>query len=154
MKVGIGFDSHRLVEGRPLVLGGVEIDFPKGLAGHSDGDCLLHALCDALYGALGEGDMGEHFPDTDPQWKDAESSQFLMHAAGLVSDRAMNISNVDTVVIAAEPNLSPHKQVMRERIASILGIAPGQVNIKAKRPEGFETAAEGVIAAQAVVCVG
>jgi 2-C-methyl-D-erythritol 4-phosphate cytidylyltransferase/2-C-methyl-D-erythritol 2,4-cyclodiphosphate synthase len=153
MRTGIGFDSHRLAEARTLVLGGVTIDHPKGLLGHSDGDCVIHAVVDALLGAMGAGDIGEHFPDTDPQWKDADSTRFLAHVAGMLTERALAVSNVDVVVVAAEPSLGPHKAVMAERMASVLGIDADHVNVKAKRPEGFEDAAEDVIAVFAVATV-
>lgn len=150
MRTGIGFDSHRLAEGRILVLGGVEIDHPRGLLGHSDGDCLIHAVVDALLGAMGAGDIGEHFPDTDPQWKDADSTRFLAHVAGMLASGGMTVSNIDATVVAAEPALGPHKAAMAERIASLLGIDANRVNVKAKRPEGFEQTAADVIAIFAV----
>ena len=153
MRIGFGFDSHRLVDGRPLVLGAVEIDFPKGLSGHSDSDCLLHAVCDAILGAIGGGDIGELFPDTDSKWKDAASSTFLSAVAKTLVERGLTISNIDVTVIAQEPLITPHKKAMAEKIASILKISPERVNIKAKRPEGFEDAAADVIAACAVACV-
>lgn len=153
MRVGFGFDSHRLVEARPFILGGVAIDFPKGLAGHSDGDCLLHAVCDAVLGAMGAGDIGELFPDTDPKWKAAASSTFLSATTEMLSKRDLTISNIDATVIAQEPVITPHKKAMVEKIASILKISPELINIKAKHPEGFEDAAADVIAACAVACV-
>ncbi len=153
MRIGFGFDSHRLVDGRPLILGAVEIDFARGLAGHSDGDCLLHAVCDAVLGAIGSGDIGELFSDTDPRWKDAASSTFLSAAAEMLSERGLAISNIDATVIVQEPPITPHKKAMAEKIASILKISPERINIKAKRPEGFEAVAADVIAACAVACV-
>jgi len=153
MRIGFGFDSHRLIEKRPLVLGGVAIDFPKGLLGHSDGDCLLHAVCDAILGAMGEGDIGEHFPDTDPKWKDAASSTFLEAVAKMLAESNFTVSNIDATVIAADPPITPHKKAIREKISSILGIPAEQINIKAKRPEGFEDTAADVIVACAVACV-
>ena len=150
MRTGIGFDSHRLAEGKALVLGGVAIDHPKGLLGHSDGDCVIHAVVDALLGAMGAGDIGEHFPDTDPQWKDADSARFLARIAEMLAERAITVSNVDVVVVAAEPSLGPHKAVMAERMASVLGVESDRVNVKAKRPEGFEKTAADVIAVFAV----
>lgn len=153
MRVGLGFDSHKLVEGRPLILGGVRIDFSRGLLGHSDGDCLIHAVCDALLGAMGGGDIGELFPDTDPKWKDASSCEFLSAVAKMLAGKNLSISNIDTTIIAGEPPMTPHRKAMREKIALLLGISADQVNIKAKRPEGFEQAAADVIVAQAVVCV-
>ncbi len=153
MRVGFGFDSHRLVDGRPLILGAVEIDSARGLAGHSDGDCLLHAVCDAVLGTMGGGDIGELFPDTDPKWKDAASSTFLSTVAKTLAERGLTVSNIDTTVIAQEPVITPHKKAMVEKIASILKISPERINVKAKRPEGFEAAAADVIAACAVACV-
>jgi 2-C-methyl-D-erythritol 2,4-cyclodiphosphate synthase len=153
MRTGIGFDSHGLAEGRPLVLGGVTIDHPRGLLGHSDGDCLVHAVCDALLGAMGEEDIGEHFPDTDSRWKDADSVRFLSQVAGMLADRGLAVSNVDATVVAAEPALGPYKKPMAERIASTLGVPTDRVNIKAKRPEGFESAGADVIAVFAVATV-
>ena len=153
MRTGFGFDSHRLVEERPLILGGVTIDFPMGLLGHSDGDCLLHAICDAILGAMGEGDIGEHFPDTDSRWKNAASSTFLEAAAKMLAERNLTVSNIDATVITADPPITPHKKAIREKIASLLGISPEMINVKAKRPEGFEGAAADVIAACAIACV-
>ena len=121
MRVGHGYDVHRFGEGAELVLGGVHIPFDRGLQAHSDGDVLVHAVCDALLGAMGAGDIGEHFPDTDPKWKDAESIAFLDHTAKMLAERGLTVSNIDVTVIAAEPNLAPHKGAMAERIASSLG---------------------------------
>lgn len=153
MRVGLGFDSHNLVEDRPLVLGGVEIEFQKGLSGHSDGDCLLHAVCDAILGAMGEGDIGELFPDTDPRWKDTSSSVFLSTVAKMLAEKKFTIANIDATVIASEPRITPYKEDMREKTASLMGISPGRINIKAKRPEGFERIASDVIAVYAVASV-
>ena len=150
MRIGTGFDSHTLVAGRPLVLGGITIEHPRGPSGHSDGDCLIHAVVDALLGAMGAGDIGEHFPDTDPKWKDANSSQFLSYVSNMLTERGLAISNIDTTVIAAEPPLGPHKAAMAERMASILGVPADRISVKAKRPEGFEPAAVDVIAVLAV----
>ncbi len=153
MRIGFGFDSHRLVDGRPLILGAVEMDFPKGLSGHSDGDCLLHAVCDAVLGAVGGGDIGDLFPDTDPKWKDAASSAFLSAVAKMPPECGLAVSNIDATVIAQEPLITPYKKAMEEKVSSLLGIPAERVNIKAKRPEGFEDAAADVIAACAVACV-
>ncbi len=151
MRVGIGYDYHRLVEGRKLVLGGVEIPFGKGLAGHSDGDVLTHALCDALLGAAGLGDIGQHFPDSDPQWKGADSIQFLARVVDLLGEQGLRVAQVDCIVLAQEPKLAPHFAQMRERLAKALGIEQEQVNVKAKTTEGLEAIGRGeAMAAQAV----
>jgi len=151
-RIGIGYDIHRLVEGRKLVLGGVEIPFEKGLLGHSDSDVLTHAICDALLGAAALGDIGTHFPDSDPRWSEASSLKFLEHAVELVGKKGYRIANVDATVITERPKLLPHIQVMRDRLASVLGIDVDQVNVKAKTNEGLESVGRGeAIAAQAVV---
>jgi len=149
--VGIGYDYHRLVEGRKLVLGGVEIPFEKGLAGHSDGDVLSHAICDALLGAAGLGDIGQRFPDDDPQWKDYSSLNFLHEIVKLLYQKGLRISNVDSVVVAQAPRLAPHVAQMRERLARVLNVETAQINIKAKTTEGQETIGRGeAMAAHAV----
>ena len=151
-KIGIGYDIHRLVEGRKLFLGGVEIPYIKGLLGHSDGDALLHAICDALLGALGEGDIGEHFPDTDQKYHNLSSVELLKAVKNLIEEKNFMIANVDTVVIAQEPKLIPFKKQMREKIAQILDIQEDCVNIKAKTNEGLgEIGREEGIAAYAAV---
>jgi 2-C-methyl-D-erythritol 2,4-cyclodiphosphate synthase len=150
-RIGIGYDIHRLVEGRRLVLGGVEIPFEKGLLGHSDSDVLSHAIFDALLGAAALGDIGAHFPDTDPRWADASSVDFLVHAVELITERGYSIANVDATVITEQPKLRPYIQAMRERLASILRIDVDQVNVKAKTNEGLESIGRGeAMAAQAV----
>lgn len=150
-RIGIGYDIHRLVEGRKLVLGGVEIPFEKGLLGHSDSDVLTHAICDALLGAAALGDIGMHFPDTDPRWAGTSSLDFLAHAVELISDRGYSIANVDATVLAERPKLRPHIQAMRESLASVLRIDVQQVNVKAKTYEGLESIGRGeAMAAQAV----
>jgi len=151
-KIGIGYDIHRLVEGRKLFLGGVEIPYIKGLLGHSDGDALLHAICDALLGALGEGDIGEHFPDTDPQYHNLSSVELLKAVKNLVEEKKFMIANVDTVVIAQEPKLVPFKKQIRGKIAQILDIKEDCVNIKAKTNEGLGAIGreEGIAAYAAV----
>jgi len=151
MRVGFGYDVHRLVTGRPLVLGGVHIPSEKGLQGHSDADVLSHAIVDALLGALALGDIGQHFPDTDPRWKDVRSLDFLKKAAVLVADRGYKIVNVDAVIQAEAPRLANHIPHMRQNIASALGIEIGCVSVKATTGEGlgFVGRQEG-IAAQAV----
>jgi len=151
MRVGIGFDYHRLEAGRKLILGGVEIPFSKGLAGHSDSDVLTHAVCDALLGAAGLGDLGQHFPDTDPQWKDARSLDLLARVVKLMGEKGFKVAQVDSVVIAEEPKLAPHFAKMRETLAHALGVEPAQVNVKAKTTEGLEAIGRGeAMAAHAV----
>ncbi len=152
--VGIGYDVHALVAGRKLILGGVEIAHPKGLDGHSDADVLMHAICDAILGAMGEADIGHFFPNTDPRWKGARSRVFLNEAARLVEGRAGKIVNVDATVIAQAPKLVPHVAEMKINIAEALGLAVQQVGIKATTNErlGFLGREEG-IAAMAVASV-
>ena len=151
MRVGLGYDYHRLVEGRKLILGGVEIPFSKGLAGHSDGDVLTHAICDALLGAAGLGDIGQHFPDTDPRWKDASSLEFLAQVVELVEAKDLRVAQVDSVVVAQEPKLGPYFGRMREKLARAMGIEPRQVNVKAKTTEGLEAIGRGeAMAAHAI----
>ena len=150
-RTGIGYDLHRLEPGRPLVLGGIQIPFEKGPVGHSDGDALAHAICDALLGAAGLGDIGTHFPDTDPQWKGANSLRFLEHVRGLVAERGLRISHVDAVVITEKPKLGPHFPMMRQALARVLGIGLEHINLKAKTNEGVDAVGRGeAIAAQAV----
>ena len=145
---GIGFDSHRLVEGRRLVVGGIEIPNDRGLAGHSDSDVLAHATIDALLGACGLGDIGEHFPDTDERWRDADSIVLLEEVVAMVAGQGMEIVNVDCTVIMEAPKLSPHRQAIRERLAGALGLEPKRVNVKASTGEriGFVGRGEGVAA--------
>jgi 2-C-methyl-D-erythritol 2,4-cyclodiphosphate synthase len=150
VRIGIGYDIHRLVEGRKLVLGGVEIPFDKGLLGHSDSDVLTHAICDALLGAAALGDIGTHFPDTDPRWAGASSLEFLARAVELIGANGYQIGNVDATVLAERPKLKPHVQAIRERLASVLGLSLDQVSLKAKTGEGLESVGRGeAIAAQA-----
>jgi len=151
-RVGTGFDAHRLVDGRPLMLGGVHVAHPRGLEGHSDGDCLLHAICDAILGALGEGDMGRHFPSTDARWKGVASLRFLEDVAGLLRERGYAVGNLDATVIAQSPALAPHLAAMRDRIAQALAAPVDAVSVKAKSTDGLGTIGRGEgIAAQAVV---
>jgi 2-C-methyl-D-erythritol 2,4-cyclodiphosphate synthase len=152
--VGIGYDVHPLVEGRKLVLGGVEIPFAKGLEGHSDADVLMHAICDAVLGALGEGDIGHFFPNTDPRWKNAPSKVFLEEAARQIGFHDGKLVNVDASLIAEAPKIGPHIQAMKLHIAEALGINPRRVGIKATTNEklGFIGREEG-IAAMAVASV-
>ena len=152
--VGIGYDVHALVAGRKLILGGVEIPHSKGLDGHSDADALIHAICDALLGALGEPDIGHFFPNTDPRWKNAPSKVFLAEAARMIALRDGKIINVDSTVLAQEPKIYPHIKDMKRRIADALGIAEKKIGVKATTNEklGFIGREEG-IAAMAVACV-
>jgi len=155
MRVGLGFDLHRLVEGRPLVLGGVKMASAQGLAGHSDADVLLHAICDALLGAVGEGDIGLHFPDTDPKWKGASSRLFVKEALATVQKKGYRVVNVDLVVLAETPKLAPYRKQIQKRIADMLSIEPACVNLKAKTMEGIGPVGEGqAIGAWAVVLLG
>lgn len=151
MRCGIGYDLHRLEPGRPFVVGGLQIPFDKGPAGHSDGDVLAHALCDALLGAAGLGDIGTHFPDTDPKWKGANSLVFLQHAKKLLGDKQFSIDWVDAVVIAERPKLGPHFSRMRELLAGALGVAPEQIHLKAKTNEGVDAIGRGEAIAAHVV---
>src|SRR5258708_5553193 len=152
--VGIGYDVHALVEGRKLILGGVEINHSKGLEGHSDADVLMHAICDAILGALGEQDIGHFFPNTDPRWRGVHSKMFLQEAARQVEFKSGRIINVDSTIVAQAPKLSPHMQAMRENIAAALNINVHRVGVKATTNEllGFLGREEG-IAAMAVVSI-
>jgi 2-C-methyl-D-erythritol 2,4-cyclodiphosphate synthase len=145
---GIGWDSHRLVAGRPLVLGGVRIPFDRGLAGHSDADVLAHAVIDALLGAAGLGDIGEHFPDTDERWAGADSLALLRSVVALVGERGLRVAHVDATVVMERPKLGPHKAAIRESLADALRIGPERVNVKATTGEGmgFVGRGEGVAA--------
>ena len=135
MRVGLGQDTHRLVEGRPLVLGGVKIDHPRGLAGHSDTDVVLHAVTDALLGAAGQGDIGDAFPDTDPANKDRPSSEFLKETLARLTQAGWEVVNIDVTIFAQEPKLGPVKERIRANVAALLGLEPAAVNIKAKTGE-------------------
>lgn len=145
---GIGYDSHRLAAGRKLILGGVEILSELGLEGHSDADVLTHAVIDALLGAAGLGDIGEHFPDTDERYRDADSIELLQTVLTRVGAQGLELMNVDVTVVMERPKLGPHRQAIRERLAGALGIAPGRVNVKATTGEGigFVGRGEGVAA--------
>jgi len=148
---GIGYDLHRLSEGRKLMIGGIEVPFDKGSLGHSDGDVLAHALCDALLGAAGLGDIGTHFSDTDAKWKGVSSLLFLEHTRKLIDERHLRINHLDAVVICERPKLGPHFPAMRDALARSLGIAAGQLNLKAKTNEGTGEIGRGeAIAAQAI----
>jgi 2-C-methyl-D-erythritol 2,4-cyclodiphosphate synthase len=154
MRIGQGFDVHALVPGRRLIIGGVEIAFERGLAGHSDADVLLHAICDALIGAAGLGDIGTHFPDTDPRYRGADSRGLLRAVAGLLADRAFRVVNLDATIIAQSPKMAPHIPQMRANIAADLGLDAGSVNVKAKTAERLGSLGrEEGIAAEAVALI-
>lgn len=152
IRVGIGQDSHRLVEGRPLVVGGVRIESKFGAAGHSDADALVHAICDAILGAMAEGDIGKHFPDNDTQWKNADSLQLLARVMWLVNERGMRVVNVDSNVHLERPKLKRYIHLMRENLAGVLSIDTSMVSVKAKTAEGLDAVGRGeAISAQAIV---
>lgn len=154
IRVGIGYDSHRLVEGRPLILGGVRIPHDRGLAGHSDADAVCHALTDALLGAAGLGDIGRHFPDTDPRWRDADSVGLLRQVCDLLRERGFTPLQADLTIVAQEPKLAPHHDAMAERLAAALGVPPDMVSLKAKTNEGMGFIGRGEgIAVMAVATV-
>lgn len=151
MRIGMGYDVHQLVEGRKLIIGGVEIPYEKGLLGHSDADVLLHAIMDALLGAAALGDIGKHFPDTDPAYKGISSVKLMEHVGRLLEENYFFIENIDATIIAQAPKMRPHIDTMRENIARALGITLEQVNVKATTEEGlgFTGSGEG-ISAQAI----
>lgn len=146
MRVGLGYDVHKLVEGRDLILGGVQIPYEKGLLGHSDADVLVHAIMDALLGAAALGDLGKHFPDTDPQYKGISSIALLEHVGHLLEESDYVIENIDATIIAQRPKMAPHIAAMRENVAEALGISVEQINIKATTEEGlgFTGTGEGI----------
>jgi len=152
MRIGFGYDVHRLISNRPLIIGGIKIPFNKGLLGHSDADVLSHAIGDAILGALGEGDLGCHFPDTDQQYKDISSLKILKYTKELLDRKKFLIVNIDSTIVAQEPKLSPHIKTIKNRLASTLGISEKNINIKATSTEnlGWEGKGKG-IAAYAVV---
>ena len=151
-RIGIGNDTHRLVAGRPLIVGGVHIEFERGSDGHSDGDALTHALTDAILGALCEGDLGMHFPDSDEQWKDANSLQLLARVVWLAHERGFDVANADATVMLERPKLREHVDLMRERLADALNVGKNCVSIKAKTGEGLDAVGRGeAVTAQAVV---
>ncbi len=154
-RVGFGYDVHRLVEGRPLILGGIEVPFDKGLEGHSDADVLLHALIDALLGASGMGDIGTYFPSSDPALKGISSLEMLAHVISLIREAGWHVENVDGTIVAERPRLSPHTPSMKETIAFALQIEPERVNVKSKTTDGlgFTGTGEGM-AAYCVVMLG
>lgn len=148
LRIGHGYDVHRLVEGRPCIIGGVNIPHEKGLLGHSDADVLVHAVMDAVLGALGEGDIGRHFPDNDPAYQGADSLLLCRHVADILRERGYRLSNVDATVIAQAPKLAPHIEAMRRNVAAVFGVSPEDVNVKATTEEhlGFTGAGEGIAA--------
>ena len=152
-RIGFGYDSHRFQAGRELVLGGVRIEHSAGLAGHSDADAVLHAVTDAVLGALAAGDIGEIFPDTDPRWAAADSSIFLAQAVALAGQRGCRVANCDVTVLAEAPKLGPYKRRMAERIAELLGVDAGAVGVKAKTNEQMDAVGrrEGIVALAAVL---
>src|SRR2546421_2003754 len=139
MRIGYGWDSHEFKSGIPLKIGGVTLSHAKGLAGHSDGDVLLHALTDALLGAIAAGDIGSFFPPSDPKWKGADSAIFLAEALKIVKSAGYEIENIDSTLILAAPKIGPHAKAIQKRVAELLGIAPDAVGVKAKTPEGLGT---------------
>lgn len=151
-RVGIGCDTHRLTEGRPLILGGVRVESERGAEGHSDADALAHAVTDAILGALCAGDIGTHFSDRDPQWKDADSLQLLAHVMRLAGGRGFRVVNLDATVLLERPKLRPHIQEMRTRLSEVLGVNVDCVSVKAKTGEGLDAVGEWrAVTAQAVV---
>ena len=153
-RIGQGFDVHQLTKGRPLIIGGIEIPYEKGLLGHSDADVLLHTVADACLGAIAAGDIGKHFPDTDPEFKDADSAKLLQHVWQLVKEKGYELGNIDCTIIAQKPKMAPYIDQMRERIAELLEADADQVNVKATTTEqlGFTGRGEG-IASQASVLI-
>jgi 2-C-methyl-D-erythritol 2,4-cyclodiphosphate synthase len=137
MRVGVGYDVHRLVNGHKLILGGIDIPFEKGLMGHSDADALIHAICDALLGAAGLGDIGVHFPDTDPTYKNISSMKILRKTVQMVLDKGFSIVNIDTVIFAETPKMSPYRLAMQTNIATAIKLDPDRINIKATTTEGL-----------------
>lgn len=151
-RIGIGHDTHRLAGGRPLVLGGVHVDSERGAEGHSDADALAHAITDAVLGALCEGDIGLHFPDRDPRWKDADSLQLLARVMWLAGERGYRVVNVDATILLEQPRLRPYIEEMRARLAGVLGVEIDCISVKAKSGEGLDAVGEGrAVTVQAVV---
>ncbi|AZB41230.1 2-C-methyl-D-erythritol 2,4-cyclodiphosphate synthase [Bacillus sp. FJAT-42376] len=155
IRIGQGFDVHQLTEGRPLIIGGIEIPYEKGLLGHSDADVLLHTVADAVLGAIGEGDIGRHFPDTDPEYKDADSAKLLQHVWKIVKEKGYKLGNIDCTIIAQKPKMAPYIGRMQERIAFLLEAEAAQVNVKATTTEklGFAGRQEGIAAQAAVLLI-
>jgi 2-C-methyl-D-erythritol 2,4-cyclodiphosphate synthase len=152
-RIGQGFDVHQLTENRPLIIGGITIPFELGLLGHSDADVLLHTVADACLGAIGEGDIGKHFPDTDPEFKDADSAKLMEHVWGIVKEKGYKLVNIDCTIIAQKPKMAPYVPQMRERIAQLLEATIDQVNVKATTTEklGFTGRGEGIASQVAVL---
>jgi 2-C-methyl-D-erythritol 4-phosphate cytidylyltransferase/2-C-methyl-D-erythritol 2,4-cyclodiphosphate synthase len=152
-RIGTGFDVHAMADARPMILCGITVPFEKGLAGHSDADVGIHALCDAIYGALAEGDIGRHFPPSEEAWKDADSARFLIHAAGRIAARGGSLANADITLICERPKITPHAPAMRARLAELLGVSEDIVSVKATTTErlGFTGRGEGIAAQAAVV---
>ena len=153
MRIGHGYDVHRLTEGRKLILGGVDIPWEKGLLGHSDADVLTHAVMDALLGAAGLGDIGKHFPDTDPAYAGADSLKLLEHVVRLLEERGFAVGNVDATILAQRPKLAPYIPTMRDNLARVMGIAPERVNVKATTEEGLGFTGSGEGMAAHAVCL-
>lgn len=153
IRIGYGYDVHQLVEGRPLIIGGVEVDHPKGLTGHSDADVLLHAITDALFGALALGDIGTHFPDTDEAYKNVDSRKLLCETAKIIAGNDYKISNIDSTIVAQQPKLASYILAMRSNIAMDLGLETDRVSVKATTSEelGFEGKKMGISASAAVI---
>lgn len=152
LRIGIGHDTHRLVTGRPLILGGVRIEADRGAEGHSDADALIHAIADAILGALGEGDLGKHFPDNDPQWKDADSLLMLTHVNQLAGARGFRVVNIDSNILLERPRLRDYIGAMRDKLAATLEMERSCVSVKAKTGEGLNAVGRGeAITAQAIV---
>jgi 2-C-methyl-D-erythritol 2,4-cyclodiphosphate synthase len=153
-RIGAGYDVHPVTENRPLILGGITIPYRQGLAGHSDADCLVHAICDALLGAISAGDLGSHFPDSDPQYKDVKSLLLLKMVSEMVKQKGYRITNIDATVVAQAPQLAPYRSQMEETIAQTVEVEEERVNVKATTTEGLGFAGRGEgIAAYAVVLV-
>jgi 2-C-methyl-D-erythritol 2,4-cyclodiphosphate synthase len=151
-RIGIGHDTHRLMEGRPLILGGVRVESERGAEGHSDADALAHAIADAILGALCEGDLGVHFPDRDPKWKDADSLDLLARVMWLAGERGLHVVNMDATVMLERPKLRPYIQMMRENLARTLGVDMGCVSVKAKTGEGLDAIGQGLaVTVEAVI---
>ena len=149
MLIGLGYDIHQLKEGRKLILGGIKIPYSKGLLGHSDGDVVTHSVCDAILGAMGEEDIGEHFPDTDPQYKDIYSLKLLEKVTEIMKAKNLKVNNLDLTIIAQEPKISPHREEMKKKINSILQIPENRINIKATSPEGLDALGKG----EGIACI-
>ena len=153
LRIGEGWDTHRLVAGLPLVLGGITVPHSHGLLGHSDADVLLHAVTDSLFGAAALGDIGRHFPDTDPAFAGADSARLLQECARRVAAAGWTVANIDATIVAQAPRLAPHLPAMVERIAGLLGLAPDQVNVKAKTAEKMGPVGEGLAIEARAVCL-